>query len=98
MTEILPEQKCRMDLSLQRPRKMSNERWFGEELDLRILKLEDKLKRLKQDPVDWDFDEQKNSLFRILTKEEAQQVVIGLSKFPVDMSIEELDLPSQEKI
>jgi hypothetical protein len=98
MTEIPPEQQCRMDLSPRRPTKMSNERWFGEELDLRILKLEDELKRLKQDSVDWDFDEQKNSLFRILTQEEAQQVATGLSKFPVDISIEELDLPSQEKI
>ncbi len=87
-----------MDLSPRRPKKMSNERWFGEELDLRILKLEDELKRLKQDSVDWDFDEQKNSLFRILTQEEAQQVATGLSKFPIDIHIEELDPSSQEII
>jgi hypothetical protein len=89
MTETSPAQKCRMDLSPRRPAKMSNERWFGEELDLRILKLEDEIGRLKQDPVDWDFDEQKNSLFRILLKEEAQQLATGLTKFPVDISIEE---------
>jgi hypothetical protein len=92
MTEISLEPKCRMDLSPRRPPKMSNERWFGEELDLRILKLEDEIGRLKQDPVDWDFDEHKNSLFRILPKDEAQQLAIGLTKFPVDISIEELNL------
>ncbi len=90
MTETSPGQKCRVDLSPRRPAKMSNERWFGEELDLRILKLEDEMGRLKQDPVDWNFDEQKNSLFRILPKEEAQQLATGLTKFPVDISIEEL--------
>jgi uncharacterized small protein (DUF1192 family) len=90
VTEISLEQKCRMDLSPRRPAKMSNERWFGEELDLRILKLEDEIARLKQDPVDWDFDEKKNSLFRILPKAEAQQLATGLTKFPVDISIEEL--------
>jgi hypothetical protein len=94
MTEISPELKCRIDLSPRRPPKMSNERWFGEELDLRILKLEDEIGRLKQDPVDWDFDEQKNSIFRILPREEAQQLATGLTKFPVDISIEELDPPS----
>lgn len=93
MTETSPVQKCRMDLSPRRPAKMSNERWFGEELDLRILKLEDEIARLKQDPVDWDFDEEKNSLFRILPKEEAQQLATGLTKFPVDISIEELSHP-----
>ncbi len=91
MTEISLEQKCRIDLSPRRPAKMSDERWFGEELDLRILKLEDEIGRLKQDSVDWDFDEQKNSLFRILLKEEAQQLATGLTKFPVDISIEELN-------
>jgi hypothetical protein len=93
MTETPPVQKYRMDLSPRRPPKMSNERWFGEELDLRILKLEDEIGRLKQDPVDWDFDEQKNSLFRILPKEEAQQLATGLTKFPVDISIEEFSPP-----
>lgn len=90
MTEISSEQKCRIDLSPRRPAKMSNERWFGEELDLRILKLEDEIGRLKQDPVDWDFDEQRNSLFRVLPKAEAQQLVTRLTKFPVEISIEEL--------